>query len=139
MDVEAALDAFLEEEDDGSLSSMGGKWKEDNMQVKSRFFGKYSLAIDSIAPVIRSVNIGPNKDMSSYNTFSLKISDELSGIASYRGTIDGKWILMEYDAKKDDLTYRFNNEKIAKGKHTFKLIVKDNKNNSSSYQADFIR
>lgn len=123
----------------GNLSSMGGKLEGGKMKIKSRSFGNYSLAVDTVAPKIKSVNIYPNKDLSSYNTFSLEISDELSGIKSYRGTIDGKWILMEYDAKTKVLSYRFDNDRINKGEHTFSLVVVDKKGNKSSYEADFIR
>lgn len=123
----------------GNLSSMGGKLENGKMTIKSRYFGNYSLAVDTVAPVIKTVNIGTNKDMSTYNTFSLKISDELSGIKSYKGSIDGAWILMEYDAKKDLLTYRFDNDKVSKGKHEFLLVVKDKKGNESSFKVPFIR
>lgn len=122
-----------------NLSSMGGKMIEGKMKVKSRYFGKYSLAVDTISPTIKTVNIAPNKDLSTYNTFSLKISDDLSGISTYRGTIDGQWILMEYDPKKELLTYRFDDDRVAKGKHEFLLTVKDEKGNESSYRANFIR
>jgi len=126
-------------EDNGTLTSMGGKMIKGKMQLKSRYFGKYSLAVDSISPKIQSVNIAPNKDLSSYNTFSLKISDDLSGIASYRGTIDGQWILMEYDPKTELITYRFDNERVHKGRHEFELVVQDEIGNVSSYRAQFIR
>jgi hypothetical protein len=132
-----ALVVMLDE--NNNMSSMGGKIKGDQIFVRSRYFGKYAFAVDTISPLIKAVNIYPNKDLSSYNTFSLTISDELSGIESYRGTIDGKWILMEYDAKKDLLTYRFDDDRVAKGKHVFLLIVKDQKGNESRFEASFIR
>jgi len=77
--------------------------------------------------------------MSNRRTIRIKIGDNLSGIRSYRGTIDGKWILMEYDAKNSMLTYLFDDEKVDKGEHIFKLIVKDNRWNSSKYEVVFIR
>ena len=43
------------------------------------------------------------------NQLNVKISDDLSGISSYRATINGKLILMEYEYKTDLLSYsRFN-------------------------------
>ena len=130
---------FVIVDENDNLSAMGGEYFNGEMKLKSRYFGKYSLAIDTIAPKIKTVNISANKDMSTYNTFSLKISDELSGIDKYRGTIDGQWILMEYDAKTESLTYRFDNNRIAKGKHHFSLFVSDEMGNESRYEVDFIR
>lgn len=131
------LIVFIDEE--GKLSNMGGKIENGKPVLKTRSFGKYSLAIDSIAPKIVPVNIFPNKDLSSYNTFSVKISDNLAGIETYRGTIDNKWILMEYEPKKSTLTYRFDNEKVKSGVHQFRLEVRDAVGNKAIYSVDFIR
>jgi hypothetical protein len=38
------------------------------------------------------------------------MSDNLSGIKSYTGKIDGKWVLMEWDYKTKVLSYTFNND-----------------------------
>ena len=130
---------FVIVDENDNLSAMGGEYFNGEMKLKSRYFGKYALAIDSIPPRIKTVNISANKDMSTYNTFSLKIADELSGIGKYRGTIDGQWILMEYDVKTETLSYRFDNDRIAKGKHHFSLFVSDEMGNESWYEADFIR
>ena len=40
--------------------------------------------------------------------FSFKIYDELSGIESYRGEINNKWVLMEYDFKTNIIKYQFD-------------------------------
>ena len=76
--------------------------------------------------------------MSKKWSISLKIRDNLSGIDSYRGTVDGKWILMQYDAKNKKLSYYFD-EKVPPGEHTFKLVVKDGVGNRSSFESKFIR
>ena len=61
------------------------------------------------------------------------IRDDLSGIASWKGTMNGKWILMEYDLKNDLLIYRFD-EMMDPGLNTFRLEVLDNKGNMSVYE-----
>lgn len=126
-------------DEDGRLSNMGGELENGKLVLKTRSFGKYGLAIDSIAPKINPVNIFSNKDLSTYNTFSVKISDDLSGIKNYRGTIDNQWILMEYEPKKSTLTYRFDNEKVKSGMHQFNLEVTDGVGNTANYSVDFIR
>jgi hypothetical protein len=71
-------------------------------------------------------------------SITVKITDNLSGVGSYRATVDGKWVLMAYDAKNDKLSYYFD-EKLSKGNHTFKIVVKDEVGNKSHYEADFVR
>ena len=65
-----------------------------------------------------------------------KIVDDLSGIKSYRGEIDGKWILFEYDAKSATIVYQFDKQRMVFGKsHLLRLVVTDNRDNSSEYKA----
>jgi len=126
-------------DDKGKTTSMGGKFENGKFILKTRAFGIYGLGVDTIAPKINPVNIFPNKDLSTYNTFSIKISDDLAGIKTYRGTIDNKWILLEYEPKKSTLTYRFDNDRVKPGKHEFKLEVSDGLGNKANYSAAFIR
>jgi hypothetical protein len=59
--------------------------------------------------------------------------DELSGIDSYTGTLNGEWILMEYDEKNDLLIYYFD-KYLIEGENIFKLEVYDNTNNYNVYE-----
>lgn len=124
--------------DKRSWYAEGGTWNGDNISVRTRSFGGYAIALDTISPRITPINIYPNAQMTNKWSITLKITDNLSGIHSYRGTVDGNWIIMEYDAKNDKLSYFFD-EKIATGNHTFKLVVKDEVGNKSVYEADFVR
>jgi len=75
-------------------------------------------------------------------SFSFEIKDNLepSGSATYldyQGFIDGKWILLEYDLKKDKITHRFDPN--IKGKHTLKLLISDIAGNTITYESPFFR
>ena len=65
--------------------------------------------------------------------------DDESGIKSYRGEIDGTWILMEYNVKKNTLTYNFSDKKFENAKHELKVVVIDNVGNSTTLNATFFR
>ena len=122
----------------GKYTSIGGTWEEGQMKCRIRDFGSYTVLVDTTAPVIRPVNIVPGKNISKQSTISMKISDNLSGIKTYRGTLNGQWILMDYDAKRDLLTYKYD-DRIRPGKNTFRLVVTDNTGNSSEYSATLTR
>lgn len=118
----------------------GGEYENGFIKAKTRSFGSFKISIDKTAPTIRPVNIIPGKNLSNARGIVFKISDNLSGLKSYKGYIDGKWVLMEYDLKTASLVYSFNqNEVVAKGRHDFKLVVTDNRDNVSTYNAWFIR
>jgi hypothetical protein len=68
----------------------------------------------------------------------IRINDDLSGIKSYEGTIDGKWALFEYDQKSEMLIYRFDETRISKkSKHDLSLKVTDNRDNYRIYKCNF--
>jgi len=121
-------------EKDKKFASAGGKWENGFVVTRIREFGDYCVLVDTIAPDIKAINVYTNKNISGQNTIKIKITDELAGIKSYRGTLNDKWILMEYDEKKDILIYRFD-EYLKKGENDFRLIVSDEKNNESTYTA----
>ena len=113
--------------------------KGDSLIGRSNTFGTYALEIDNTKPKITPVNFTNAKWISKENQLNVKISDDLSGISSYRATINGKWILMEYEYKTDMLTYDFNDKIILETENNFKLIVTDNVGNSSTFEATFFR
>ena len=120
----------------GNFWHIGGKWENSFLKTKTREFGDFCIVSDTTNPEIKGVNIFPGKVFNTQTSIKLTIKDKHSGIKSYRGEIDGKWILMEYDYKRNLL--RFDIEKrISKGKHTFTLKVIDNVGNTTDYKAEF--
>ena len=67
----------------------------------------------------------------------MRISDGLSGVDQIIPKIDGKWALMEYDAKNNRLTYYFNPDYISHGTHEFSLTIIDAVGNSKEYKSKF--
>ena len=106
---------------------------------KTKSFGTFTLAQDSIAPTIKSINFYKNKWMSNSKTLQVQIKDDLSGIKKYRATVNGKWILMEYDAKNNLLTHYFSDNIVTETENNFKLIVIDNVGNNSTFETTFFR
>jgi len=122
---------------DGLFKSSGGEWVDGFIKTRIREFGNYCIVIDTIPPKIKPLNIKDQKNIVNQQSLKIKITDELSGIKKYKGTLNDQWILMEYDVKNDLLIYRFDNY-LQKGSNSFKLIVTDEKGNQSNYQAELI-
>ena len=116
----------------------GGKSENGWVTVNTRNFGDFYVAVDTIAPTITARNLVNGKNVSTQSKIDFTIADNFSGIQSFNGYIDGKWVLMEYDSKNRHVWHRFESS-LAKGEHTFKLIVKDWKDNEKVYEAKFIR
>jgi hypothetical protein len=119
------------------IYAKGGKWRNNYLNITSKNFGAYAIMLDTKSPKITPINIYANKVMGNNSKIIIKIEDNLSGVKSYRGSIDGKWIKMEFEAKQAKLFYTFDN--IPKGKHNFELTLKDGVGNTSKITIPFIR
>jgi hypothetical protein len=116
----------------GKPSYAGGQYKFGWVIAKLRELGDYTLMVDSVAPVVSLRNAAPNLNYKGRKTLELTLTDNFSGIASYRCEINGIWELFEYDAKTNRLICPLHKLKITTNKkHTLKVTVTDNAGNST--------
>ncbi len=113
--------------------------KGNRFTTGTRTFGKYFIAKDSIAPKVSPVNFYDGQWISNNETPKEKISDDLSGIDAYRATVNGKFILMEYEYKNNTLTHYFSDNVLTETENNLKVIVTDNVGNTTTYTATFHR
>ncbi|WP_353778419.1 peptidoglycan DD-metalloendopeptidase family protein [Winogradskyella sp. 3972H.M.0a.05] len=113
--------------------------KGDILSTRTKTLGTYTLETDLESPKITPVNFQDKKWISKHTQLKLKIEDEDSGISNYRATVNGKWILMEYDYKTDLLIHNFSDNVLKDTENKLKVIVTDNVGNSSTFEATFFR
>ncbi|MBW4890815.1 M23 family metallopeptidase [Mucilaginibacter sp. HMF5004] len=118
--------------------SEGGTFDGEYVKTNARGFGNFEIRIDTIPPRLTPLNIHDGANLSAVKTIHFQVSDNLSGLKTYNGKIDGKWVLVEWDYKTRLLNYTFD-ENITPGKHVFDLVVGDNKSNFTQYTANFYR
>ncbi len=126
---------------DGSMQNCGGKWEGGLLKTRVRSLGNYCIMTDEKAPRIRAVAFQTN--MKGFSRMSFKVTDNIPTARNvdeftYRGTIDGKWVLFQHDSKKDLLTYYFD-DRVGPGKHELELVVSDSRGNKNIYQRTFTR
>lgn len=108
-----------------NFSFQGGEWANDKFEFKTRTLGKYTLLADTIPPKIKVVQ--QNRDH-----FRCYITDKMSGVKDYELTVDGKWVLMNYDPKRNYIwTEKLDKSIPFIGK--LELKVRDNVNNEKIY------
>ncbi len=116
----------------------GGTYDKGYVIADLRTFGSFFITLDTIPPRITPINISNGKSFSGLSRIQFKISDNLSGIKTFSGRIDGRWVLMEYDAKTASLWHTLDDQ-TGQGKHDFQLTVTDMKANSTEFDATFFR
>ncbi|TBN06795.1 M23 family metallopeptidase [Hyunsoonleella flava] len=115
------------------------KREGDTLSSYTKRLGTYALAYDDEVPTITPINFKKGQWLSKYRFLKVKIDDKVSGISSYRATVNGNWILMEYDYKTKTLTHDFNDGVIGDTKNNLKVIVTDNVGNNSTFETTFYR
>ncbi len=107
--------------------------------TRTRNLGTYTLVKDTIAPKIRAKNFKEKQWLNNYKYLSLSISDDLSGVDTYSATLNGEWILMEYEPKRNTLTYNFDDKILDQKQCVLKVTVTDNVGNENTLSTTFFR
>jgi len=105
---------------------MGGTWANGKITFSSREFGDFVLKEDKNAPSITAIAINGA-------AARFRIKDDLSGIAYYEASINGEWLLMNYDYKTNMIwAERQDSKKALSGDLSVKVV--DNAGNENIYQ-----
>lgn len=113
--------------------------KEQKFYTTTKTLGNYTLISDNQIPTIKLKNLKDKQWMTKSSKLIVKIADKGSGIKSYRATIDGQWILMEYDLKRKQLVHTFKDKGLIGAKHEFNIVVSDNVGNTNILNATFYK
>ncbi len=119
------------------LNYITTKLEGNTFSCKTKTLGQFTLVKDVIAPKITIAKSIENKWITNQKSLSLTISDELSGIKTYNGYLNGKWILFEYESKSKRITHAFVDELLNEGKNNLKVVVTDNVGNSTIFETQF--
>lgn len=116
-------------------SWIGGSYSNGFLQTSINELGKkYAIATDKTPPTISPVE---EKLWTKQSAIKVRLSDNFSGIESFRGEVDGKFVLFTHDVKSSVYTYKFD-DRLTQGK-THQLVFKatDRCGNSSEFKAEF--
>ena len=122
---------------EGKVNAVGGTYNDGAVSANIRSFGNYTVMVDTVPPVITNVDL--KGIMSGRSQFTLKVADNLSGVDAWKASLNGAWILMEYEPKNKTLTHTFDKFTKGSGKKAFKLEVTDERGNTARYEMDLVQ
>lgn len=107
-------------------SFLGGAREGDRLRARTGKLGTFAVLEDNAAPAVRPFGLkdGPEPRPA----FGAHISDLGSGIAEYRVTCDGEWMLVAFDPENGVLKWA-RDEDLAPGRHTIVFTVDDRAGN----------
>lgn len=117
----------------------GAKLLGKRITARTREFGKFGVFVDTIAPKIKPINFSNKKWISNNKTLKVSVQDRQTGIKKYKATINGRFILMEYDYKSNLLVYNFEDGISVVGENKLKVYVEDKVGNNTIFEAVFFR
>jgi hypothetical protein len=123
---------------DGSLSSVGGDYKQGKVTSLTSNFGTFVIIADTISPTIKVIGLSAKNELSDTTKLLIKTTDNISGISTYNAYLNNTWILLDYDAKNEILQYEFDNKTIFNQKQELNIIVIDKKGNKTTWKSDVI-
>lgn len=117
----------------GKRSWIGGDYRQGWIDADIREFGSYSIDQDTSAPKITPVGA---ENWMQKARFVFKLTDNLSGVKTYRGEIDGEFVLFEMN-NRSVITYKIDKSRFEKGRHVLKLTAIDAAGNVATYDYNF--
>lgn len=124
-------------DDKGKPSYRGGKWNGDKLQTSLGDFGTYTIALDTVPPVVR-LNLTEGAKVTT-STIPVTLYDEVSGISSIVARVDGVWVIPQYDPKTRRVTLILDAQRTPRGgKKELILTVTDGRGNINEIKRSFL-
>ncbi len=127
-------------------SLYGNKWNYNTTKVlgnafvcKTKTLGQFKLVKDTVAPKITIAKSIENKWLTGVKNIQLNIADDSSGVKTYNGYLNDKWVLFEYELKTKKITHTFDDTLLLEGQNKLKVVVTDNVGNSTIFETQFFR
>lgn len=129
---------IVRKDDKGKFKDADGHYADGWVKTRVRDFGSYTVMVDTIPPKVRSLNVAEGQRVREGSKLQFMISDELSGIHTYRMEMNGNWVLAEYDPKRNLLEYTARAAHFIPGANTLTLEVSDDKANKTTVSLEVI-
>lgn len=114
-------------------------YKNGVFTTRTRNLGKFTLMKDENPPVLRAINFKNDATITA-KTLKVEIKDDLSGVESYSASLNGEWILFEYDPKTRTLTFDFSDLTSPKAaSYKLEMTAKDGVGNVQKLEVSFKR
>lgn len=136
-DVDSTKFGIIKIDKNGKESWIGGTYKNGGLEANINELGdRFAIDVDTIAPTITPVI--PSNWLAR-KRIVVQLKDNKSGISSFRGEINGKFILMSHDTKSTSYTYIFDDSRLVKGENQkFTFTATDGAGNKSDYSYEFL-
>lgn len=102
--------------------SVGGKYADGRISTDINALGTFEVAVDTVPPRVSPVKEGA---WARNGKVVLAVSDKETSLKSFRGTLDGRFILFKYSSKNGRLELDLKAEGVSRGVHQLRVELVD--------------
>ena len=102
--------------------AVGGIYENGWVTADVNSLGCFEVAVDTVAPKLTPVK---EKTWMRNGKVVFSVSEKETSVKSFRGTLDGNFILFSYSSKNRRLELDLRKENVRRGKHLLRLEVTD--------------
>lgn len=112
-----------------------GEW----LECESKTFGRFAVTADLQPPAIAPAGVTNGQHLPTNAGFAFKVSDNLSGLQSFRVTVNDAWVLAEYEHKQQRMSIAARELEPHHGELKLKAMATDHCGNLSTFECTFFR
>ena len=127
--------SFIGKIKDKKITYINSRKDDLYIYANTSSLGRYIISRDTIKPKIKPINFKQNSNISNRSTIELRLKDEMSGIKSYNGYLNGKWALFEYEPKLNLIFHKISDNIINEGENFLLINYQDGVGNKGVYKA----
>jgi len=113
--------------------------KDKKFTIYTKNLGDYTFVIDTVSPKIYQPSFKEGDWQSNAKSISFLVQDNESGINTISGTINGQWILLDYDYKTKKIVHQFSDGIVQSGRNDVAIKVTDRMGNEQIFVTHFFR
>lgn len=106
--------------DGGKQSAVATTYDHGRVSARPNRLGRFAVTVDDVAPSV--VPVGRAK-WPVTGVVKYKMTDNLSGVRTYRGEIDGRFVLFELDGKTATASFRLDPARVDKNGGTHRVVM----------------
>ena len=109
-------------------------YKDGHVFAEVKALTGFEVAVDTVAPELKTLN---EKSWSKKGKVLFSVKEKETFVKSFRGTLNGKFVLFSYNVKNGRIELDLKKENIRRGEHLLRLEVADACGNRSVYEKKF--
>ena len=122
---------YIGKKGEKGISWVGGKYSDGWLTATISSQGVYDIAVDTVPPVLKPVK---EASWEKNATVVFELDDKETKPVSFRGTLNGKFVLFKYNRKERRLTFDFRQENIKSGTHKMRVVATDACGNTAVFE-----